>query len=451
MKLTVVGGGGFRTPGLAEALLDADDLRISEVVLHDVDELRLGRIDLVVRGICEERGASFPFRTTVDLDDALDGADFVFCAIRVGGLDGRLVDETVPLELGLVGQETVGAGGLSYALRTLPPMLAIAERVAQRASSAWFLNYTNPAGLVTEAAQGVLGDRAVGICDAPAALFHGVATALDRHVAELEFDYGGINHLGWLRGVYDGGNDLLPDLLADEARLARFTEGTIFPAELLRTLGRIPNEYLLYYYAEREVVASLRNGGPRARHLLDQQGSFYDRADGDSPAEVLEAWRATLRKRSASYFAEGRAASGAPQGSEDALPPDGGLGGYTAVALGVVRALVTGKPATIVLNTANRGAVPFLDDAAVVEVPCTVDGKGVRPLSSPAWTLHEQGLVSLVKDAERTTIAASAAGSRALARRALALHPLVSSVQAASTLLDRYCSAFPELDARLHA
>jgi 6-phospho-beta-glucosidase len=289
----------------------------------------------------------------------------------------------------------------------------------------------------------------VGICDAPAALFHGVAAALGKMVDELEFDYGGINHLGWLKAVYDDDRDLLPELLADEARLGRFTEGTIFPTDLLRALGRIPNEYLLYYYAEREVVAALRDGGPRARHLLEQQRAFYDRADGDSPAAALEAWRATLRRRSASYFAEGRAASGARDGSEDELPPDGGLGGYTGVALGVVRALVTGTPATIVLDTANRGAVPFLDDTAVVEVPCVVDDKGVRPLNSSAWTLHEQGLVSLVKDAERMTIAASAAGSRALALRALALHPLVSSVQAAAALLDRYCSAFPELAARL--
>jgi len=289
VKLAVVGGGGFRTPGMAAALLDAPDLGIAELVLHDVDALRLERIALVVRAVCEERGPALPLRTTTDLDDALEGAAFVFCAIRVGGLEGRLADETVPLELGLLGQETVGAGGITSALRTLPALREIAARTVARAPGAWFLNYTNPAGLATEALQDVLGDRVVGICDAPPALFSGVAAALGRDVGELELDYGGLNHLGWLKAARAGGRDLLPALLDDDARLASFTEGALFPGDLLRSLGRIPNEYLVYYYAERELVRSLRDGGPRARVLLDQQ-----RADGawggDTPEYHKPAW-----------------------------------------------------------------------------------------------------------------------------------------------------------------
>ena len=444
MKLCVIGGGGFRTPGLVEALLDAQDLRVSELVLHDVDAERLALIASVVRAICDERGASLPVRATTHLDDALDGADFVFCAIRVGGLEGRLVDEAVPLDLGLLGQETVGPGGLCYALRTLPTMVALAERAAERAPRAWFLNYTNPAGLVTEALTDVLGDRVVGICDAPAALFAGVARALDRRPDELELDYGGINHLGWLKAVRADGHDLLPELLGDDARLTAFHEGRIFPPDLLRALGRIPNEYLAYYYCEREIVASLRDAEPRAKVLLDQQAAFYGRAVGDDAA-ALSAWRAVLRRRSASYMAEVSGAAGADTGTEDDVPADGGLAGYTGVALGVVRALVSGRAATLVLNTGNGGVVPFLDDHAVVEVPCVVDGAGIRPQPSSEWTLHEQGLVSLVKDAERATIAAAASRSRPLAVRALALHPLVASADAASRMLDRYLALLPEL------
>ncbi|MBW3593385.1 MAG: 6-phospho-beta-glucosidase, partial [Actinobacteria bacterium] len=398
MKLSVIGGGGVRTPGMVEALLDARDLRVEELVLHDVDPERLALVAAVIHAICSERGSTVPFRVTTDVDDALEGADFVFCAIRVGGLEGRLVDETVPLELGLLGQETVGAGGLCYALRTLPPMIALAERVAQRAPRAWFLNYTNPAGLVTEALAEVLGDRVVGICDAPAALFAGVARALECDPDQLEFDYGGINHLGWLKAVRDRGRDLLPDLLGDDARLATLHEGRVFPRDLLRTLGRIPNEYLAYYYCEREIVAAIRAAEPRAKVLLDQQARFYGETAGD-PAGALAAWREVLRQRSASYMAEVENAAGAETGAVGDVPPDGGLGGYTGVALGVVRALVGGRAETLVLNTPNGGAVPFLDENAVVEVPCVVDGAGVRALPSSGWTLHEQGLVSLVKDA----------------------------------------------------
>jgi 6-phospho-beta-glucosidase len=229
--------------------------------------------------------------------------------------------------------------------------------------------------------------------------------------------------------VRGGGRDLLPELLADDARLARFTEGSIFPGELLRTLGRIPNEYLVYYYAGREIAAGLRREGSRAEVLLELERAFY--ADGDGDA--LAAWRAALRRRSATYFAEVNGG-----GAEEDVPPDGGLGGYTGVALGVLRALWSGTAATLVLNTANRGALPFLDDDAVVEVPCVVDSDGVQPLPANGWSLHEQGLISLIKDVERTTIAAATGRSRALAVRALALHPLVGSLEAAEAIVSRH-------------
>lgn len=243
MKLALVGGGGFRTPAMYGALVEAaGELPIDELVLHDTDGGRLERIQLVLRGVEAELGGSLPLGTTSDLDDALEGADFVFCAVRVGGLEGRVVDETVPLELGLLGQETVGAGGIAYALRTLPVMRGIAERVAERSPGAWFVNYTNPAGLITEALADVLGERVVGICDSPAALTSGVARALGRDAAELRFDYGGLNHLGWLKAVHDGNRNLLPGLLADDDRLGAFEEGRIFGPDLLRALGRVPSE-----------------------------------------------------------------------------------------------------------------------------------------------------------------------------------------------------------------
>ncbi|MBD0330766.1 MAG: 6-phospho-beta-glucosidase [Thermoleophilia bacterium] len=445
MKLAVIGGGGFRTPAMYEALLAASGaLQLAELVLHDADEARLRRIDDVLRGIDAERGERLARRTTTDVDDAIEGAQFVLCALRVGGLPARLADEQIPLELGLLGQETVGAGGLCAALRTVPVVLDVAERVAARAPGAWFLDYTNPAGLVTEALQEVLGDRVVGICDSPVALTRGVAGALGRGVDELRFDYGGLNHLGWLKAVRSGERDLLPDLLADDARLARLEEGRVFGPELLRALGRIPSEYLAYYYFSREVVEALRAGEPRAALLIREQEAFYA-GNGRARRDALAAWRAAVRRRSASYLDEVHRARRIPGGSADELPPDGGLAGYTSVALGVVRALATGAPAVLFLNTANRGAIPFLDERAVVEVPCEVGARGVRPLPSSEWTLHEQGLVSLVKDAERAAIEAARRRSRSLAVRALALHPLVGSVEAATSVLDRHLARVPEL------
>ncbi len=278
MKLSIVGGGGFRVPLVYGALLRREEaLGFDEVVLHDVDESRLARISAVLDGLAAEHGESFPSGPRPDLDDAVEGADFVFSAVRVGELQGRVVDETVPLSYGVLGQETTGPGGICFALRTIPIMVELAEVIAERAPAAWLINFTNPAGMVTEAAQQVLGDRAVGICDSPSGLCRRVAAALGRDPAELWFDYFGLNHLGWLRGVRDSEGDLLPGLLADDEALATFEEGTLFGGEWLRTLGMVPNEYLYYFYYAADTVDAIRESpASRGAYLLEQQARFYE-------------------------------------------------------------------------------------------------------------------------------------------------------------------------------
>ena len=202
MKLTIVGGGGFRVPLVYGALLAKPrPLPFDEVVLHDLDAARLERMGGVLHGLADERGAALPFRATTDLGDAVEGADFVFCAIRVGRLEGRVVDESVPLAMGVLGQETTGPGGICFALRTIPAMMELAETIAERAPGAWLINFTNPAGMVTEAVRRVLGDRVIGICDTPSALCRRVARALGRAPDEMWFDYFGLNHLGWLQAA----------------------------------------------------------------------------------------------------------------------------------------------------------------------------------------------------------------------------------------------------------
>ena len=270
----------------------------------------------MLKGLERERGTRLEFATTTRLDDAIDGADFVFCAIRVGRLEGRVVDERVPLDEGVVGQETTGPGGLCFALRTVPVMVELARRVAERAPQAWFVNFTNPAGLVTEAIRAELGDRAIGVCDSPSGLCRRVAAALGRRPEELWFDYFGLNHLGWLRSVRDGTHDLLPELLADDERLECFEEGRLFGGDWLRALGMIPNEYLFFYYFAADTVGALRSGlGSRAEFLLQQQGAFYGE-NSRSPEAALDAWRATRREREETYFAEAHAARGTARRGE---------------------------------------------------------------------------------------------------------------------------------------
>ncbi|MFC7329237.1 6-phospho-beta-glucosidase [Marinactinospora rubrisoli] len=453
MRLTILGGGGFRVPLVHRALL-ADAVRgdapISEVVLYDRDAARLRAIGAVLGRQRDAHRAAhgepkLTVRAEADLAAALDGTDIVFSAIRVGGMAGRVLDERVALSAGVLGQETVGAGGISYGLRTVPVADRIARTVAERAPGAWVVNFTNPAGLVTEAMSAVLGDRVIGICDSPVGLGRRAARALGLDPREVSFDYAGLNHLGWLRGLHAGGRDRLPDLLADEAALTSFEEGRLFGAAWLRALGALPNEYLHYYYMAREareaVAETVAGGGPtRGEQITAQQREFYRDAAG-RPADAFALWDRTRLEREETYMADNRRAAGGVERAEEDL--DGG--GYEKVALAVMRAITRDEPARLIVNVRNRGAISGLDDDAVVEVPSLVDASGARPLAAGALTAHQSALVHAVKSAEREVLAAVRTGSRTPALRAFAFHPLVDSVTTARTLLDGYLAAFPEL------
>jgi 6-phospho-beta-glucosidase len=439
MKLTIVGGGGFRVPLVYGALLaKAERLGVAEIVLHDIDAARLERIGHVLDGLAAEHGGKLPFRATTDLVDAVEDADYVFCAIRVGQLEGRVVDEDVPLGLGVLGQETTGPGGICFALRTIPVMVRLAETIAEHAPRAWLINFTNPAGMVTEATQQVLGDRVVGVCDSPSGMCRRVATAVGRTPEDLWFDYFGLNHLGWLKGVRDhDGNRLLDGLLEDEAALAGFEEGRLFGGEWLRSLGMIPNEYLYYFYYAADTVNAIR-GSSRSRgaFLLQQQRAFYEANGGDA----LASWRATRHDRERTYMAEARSAAGdAHDHQMDAN------GGYENEAMAVLEAIALNSREVLILNTANRSALPFLDERAVVEVPCVVGRAGPVPTAAGQVPAHARALVETMKDVERTTIDAALLGSRELAVKALALHPLVPSVTTAREIFDGYRSRLPAL------
>ncbi|MEU0571952.1 6-phospho-beta-glucosidase [Nonomuraea sp. NPDC005983] len=446
MKLAVLGGGGFRVPLVYGALLrDTAKPRVEEVVLYDVSAERLEAIRHVLDQLAAGHDHPPKVLTTTDLDTALRDADFVFSAIRVGGLAGRTADERVALDLGLLGQETTGPGGIAYGLRTIPVAVRVAERVAALAPRAWVINFTNPAGMITEAMRTVLGDRVVGICDSPIGLIRRAAAALGLEPSRVSPDYVGLNHLGWLRGLTYQGRDVLPGLLADDGALRQVEEARIFGGDWVRTLGALPNEYLYYYYFTRESVAAI-NGAEHTRgeSLLGQQDRFYA-AVRERPEHALTEWGRARRERDASYMAEARDTTDA--GERDAA--DLQAGGYEGIALALMAAIARGEPSTMILNVRNGSAVPGLPADAVVEIPCTVDGAGVRPLATRPLPGRFLGLVQQVKAVEQTTIEAALSGSSRLAVEAFALHPLVDSVGTAHKLLDGYRARIPELAAVL--
>lgn len=433
MKLTLIGGAGFRVPQVIEAVARSGP--VDELALVDNDAGRLRTILDVAAQLPAARGLKLTAGT--DLAEGLAGADFVFCAIRVGGAAGRVADERVALDLGVLGQETTGPGGLAYALRTVPVMQRIARTVRAVAPQAWFVNFTNPAGIITESLRPILGDRVVGICDTPIGLMRRAAAAVgagDR-AGSLRYDYVGLNHLGWLRTLEVDGVDRLPGLLASP-ELEGIEEARLVGLDWVRQLKALPNEYLFYYYCNREAVARIMAApSTRGEFLATQQERFYADAAG-RPEEALKLWQATKDQRESTYMAEAR-------DEEEERGADDGEGGYQAVALDLMTALTGGTPTAAIVNVANLGAVAGLPEEAVVEIPCDVDADGIhrRPVMPLAG--HMLGLVQSVKAVEQLTIRAALEHSPNLAWEAFATHPLVGSVSLGRQLLDGYRRRIP--------
>lgn len=427
----------------------------------------------VVNGLAYEDAPEVTIHT--DLTTALSGADFVFSAMRVGGPRGRVIDERVALDEGVLGQETVGPGGYAYAFRTIPEALRLAEAVQQHAPDAWVINFTNPAGMITQTMRTVLGARVVGICDTPIGLVRRVCRALgvdpgevDRAGSRVSFDYAGINHLGWLTAFRVDGTDRLPGLIADTAALATIEEARMIGGEWVRALGVLPSEYLFYYYSNREAVERIkRDRHTRGEFLVAQQGKFY-RDAAAHPERAADVWLAAHREREATYMAESRDTAERDARREE----DIAAGGYQRVALDLMTALVgatgrrdnAGEPgaeqdgapgrARMILNVGNgdlddgRGLlIPSLRADAVVEVPCVVDHTGVTPERVCPPQGAELGLVQAVKACEELVIDAVRERSRELAWRALASHPLVDSTAVARRMLDGYIREHPHVAA----
>lgn len=439
MKLTIAGGGGFRVPQVLDVLSRHDSVfQITDVALYDVSTMRMGVIENVIRGLYSERPNLPRITATTDLHEALAGADFVFSAIRVGGTDGRVHDERVALSNHVIGQETVGPGGNAYALRTLPEAMRLAEAAREVAPNAWVINFTNPAGIITQAMRTVLGNRVVGICDTPIGLMRKACAAMGVSPSDVEFDYVGLNHLGWLRELRIDGVDRLPELLASDEMLDHIEEARILGFDWVRTLGALPNEYLFYYYYARESLQRiLDERETRGEFLRAQQEKFYEAAAAD-PQRAAELWQATHNEREATYMAESR-----PEEERAGRRNEDMGGGYQEVAFNIMKAITKGEPATMILNVANGDGpsgllVPGLSESAVVEVPCTVDAGGIHPHQVAPLTGPEFGLVSTVKAVEEELLRAFFESNEGAAWHAIASHPLVDSIAVARNVLDGY-------------
>ncbi|KAF2780063.1 6-phospho-beta-glucosidase [Streptomyces sp. OM5714] len=409
MKLTVVGGGSTYTPELIDGFARLrDTLPVEELVLVDPAADRLELVGGLARRIFARQGHGGRVVTTSDLDAAVDGADAVLLQLRVGGQAARQQDETWPLECGCVGQETTGAGGLAKALRTVPVVLDIAERVRRANPDAWIIDFTNPVGIVTRALLQA-GHRAVGLCNVAIGLQRKFAGLLGVTPADVHLDHVGLNHLTWETAVRLGGpegEDVLPRLLAEHGDAV--AADLRLPRPLLDRLGVVPSYYLRYYYAHDEVVDELRTKPSRAAEVAEMERQLLEMY-GD-PA--LDEKPALLAKRGGAYYSE------------------------AAVDLAAALLGGAGSPYQVV-NTYNRGTLPFLPDDAVIEVPAAVGGKGAAPLPAAEVDPLYAGLMANVTAYEDLALDAALRGGRDRVFRALLAHPLVGQYAYAEQLTDR--------------
>jgi 6-phospho-beta-glucosidase len=331
------------------------------------------------------------------------------------------------------------------ALRTAPVAVEYARLVEKHAPRAWIVNFTNPAGLITQAISVHTGARVVGICDTPAELFFRIALALREPPEQVECDYFGLNHLGWVRGVRVRGEDVTNRLL-DDGLLRSLYPAPLFSTALIRSLRLIPTEYLFFYYSQRTARGNqLVAGATRGEELLNLNRSVMLDLElhvqkGD-PAGALRVYRAYLNRRNASYMhleASGESAFEQPDHDWD---PFEGATGYHRIAVEAISALTGSEPSRMVLNVPNRGAIDQLERDDVVEVLCMVDKEGPRPIPVGPLPVAVRGLTISVKTYERLTIEAAVRKERALADLALFTNPIVGDWEAVQDFMQKLIGA----------
>jgi 6-phospho-beta-glucosidase len=444
MKLAIIGAGGVRTPLIVkECLRKAESINLTELALMDIDVNHLQQIEKVTRSIIDETHSSVKRILTDNPVQALEGADYVITTFRAGGIESRIIDERVPLALGVLGQETTGAGGFAMGVRSIPVLLGYIDLMKQVCPDAWLINFANPSGMMAEAAIRAGGwQKTVGICDAPTEVQRVIAKFLNLPENEIYTEYFGLNHLGWTRSIKVHGKDLLPELIANLDHLS-IKDLLPFSNTLLKSLKMIPNEYLYYYYYSKNAVNNiLRNEQTRGEEILVANTEFYADLVGLSDQEAIkDRYTRYLERRRLHYMQNETGKSMVDVNEPITLELQGG---YADVALRLIRSIETGEKQIHIVNVLNHGAIHGLPDDCVVEVPCMVGKDMIQPISIGSIPLDCLGLLARVKAYEQLTIAAAVEGSQEKAVQALTIHPLVADEKLAVTLVTNFKKEFGE-------
>lgn len=405
VKICVIGAGSTYTPELVEGLIErAGSLPVRELALVDIDENRLAILEAMARRMVAAAGCDIAVTATTERRRAIEGADFVLNQIRVGGQAARIRDEKTGRRHDVVGQETTGPGGFAKALRTIPVALRIAADVRELSPAAWMINFTNPAGMVTESLLRHGGVRVMGLCNSPFGLQVELARALEAEVDRVRIDYVGLNHLAWVRRVFLDGRDCTGAVIDGVAAAAEREPGSFDP-ELIRTLRMIPSSYLRYFYHQQRVLAEQREGG-------ETRGEQVWRIEQN----LLEMYRdpdlcckpPLLARRGGAH--------------------------YSTLAVSLVASIAGDRREVHIVDCRNTGALADLPEDVAVEIPAVIDRHGAHPIAAGHLPFNIRGLVQHVKAYEELTIEAAVTGDERTALLALATNPLVPSFDAARSL-----------------
>jgi 6-phospho-beta-glucosidase len=441
-KVACIGGGSVRTPLVIFGVNECGRrLGIDEIVLFDAAPERAQMMAALGQAVVRREGGSLRVRQTSRIEDAVEGADFVLNSIRVGGIAARASDEGVAIAHGYPGQETTGPAGMAMALRTVPIAVEQARLVSRLAPHGWLINFTNPAGLITQAILSHTEARAVGICDTPSEMLHRIALALGAEPEDVRCEYVGLNHLGWVRKIELKGEDVTDRVLGDDRLLDQLYPAPMFDKELIRGLRLIPTEYLYFYYSRSRALANQRaHGSTRGLEIgrLNEElfGCLGRLLSAKDDAGALEAYIGYLNERSGTYMlleSKGDYEPGSNGFKEE--DPFRAANGYHRIALAVMCALRGQENQRLIVNVRNQGAVDGIDPSDVVEVPCQIAADAIRPEACGPLPAAARGLVLAVKEYERATIDAAMTGSVQAARRAMLLYPAIGEWEPSGGLL----------------
>jgi len=412
MKLTVIGGGSSYTPELLDGLFSRlDSIPVREVWLMDLDPARLAINLAFSERMAERHGKPFTVHGTTDLRKAVEGAKYVVTQIRVGQMEARINDEKLGLRHNIIGQETTGVGGFACALRTIPRILEVARTMEELAPDGYLLNFTNPAGIVTEAVLKHSVIKSVGLCNVPIGMIMEVKKHFGGEVENIELDYVGLNHLSWVRGFKVAGEDVTQKVLstflanAEEEWEHEATRENMVAA--MSSLGMFCNYYLQYFYSTDTVLASLKEK-PKSRgeEVLEIEAKLFEKYQDPTLTEKPE----ELGKRGGAH--------------------------YSTAAFYLVDAIENDRQNCQIVCCRNNGAIPTFDDDVSLELPARIGKNGAVAIPQAAPEPEIRGLMQHVKAYESLTVEAAVTGDREKAFQALLMNPLTPNASGCRALLD---------------